>query len=80
MGVGKINKKLLSLFLVFFVIQLAVNLGNYTSLIYSAVAFSGISKPAFLVTFQTLGSLLAFTLLNSVKAPFLQKISLPGLI
>ncbi len=70
----------LSLFLVFFVIQLAVNLGNYTSLIYSAVAFSEISKPAFLVTFQTLGSLFAFMLLNSVKAASSSKISPPVLI
>lgn len=76
----KIRPKILGLFLVFFVVQLAVNLGNYTSLIYSAVSFAGVSKPAFLVTFQTLGSLLAFLLLNSPKSTFSHKISLPVLL
>ena len=76
----KISPKISGLFIVFFVVQLAVNLGNYTSLIYSAVSFPGISKPAFLVTFQTLGSLLAFMLLNSPKAAFFHRLSLLWLL
>ena len=80
MGTKIINPKLFALLFVFFIVQLAVNLGNYTALIYSAVSFAGISKPAFLVTFQTLGSLLAFMLLNSSMGDFSRKMSLPVLM
>lgn len=76
MGPKNIPPKLLYLLSIFFIVQLAVNLGNYTSLVYSAVAFSGISRPAFLVTFQTLGSLMAFLLLNNGKTSFSHKMSL----
>lgn len=75
-----ISSEILSLFSIFFVVQLGVNLGNYTSLVYSAVAFKGISKPAFLVTFQTLGSLLAFLLLNSRRTAVSHNIPLQALI
>ncbi|MBI4801510.1 MAG: hypothetical protein HY796_03200 [Elusimicrobia bacterium] len=74
------NPGLRTLFLLFFIAQSAINLGNYTSLIYSAVAFSELSKPAFLILFQTIGSLGAFLLLNSAGTAAVKRISFTKLL